>query len=137
MCLNIIGKMVAIQAARDITTFKRVYHGGKKGEYESEYRSFNYTKGYYYYETDFNKRKYNRRVIGKALHSYVLENLPAFSYMFDAASSSPAMILIECVIPKGAYYYIGDNNDIASSGLVIIGTITPSKYRKLSKRSSL
>lgn len=138
MCLYVDkGRTKPSQATRDITVFKIVSKNrGGKGKYISYYQGFEYEDGYEYTVNNFpltvNHDFPGARIDGGAIHSYKLSGLANQRHqVFDKGHK---IICIQCTIPKGAYYYRGTKNEIASSSLIIVRTITPYIYKKLLKK---
>lgn len=105
----------------------KIMEGVTKEKAVSPYRSFQYT-----FNTPLiSKIKIERRKINVGIHAIIVDGLAGSSWVlrsvfchFDWPDLGSGYIL--CKIPKGATYYLGDDNDIVTDNLIPlepIGTI--------------
>ena len=135
MCLRVINSKEPLIATEDITVYKRLQRVGKS-EYQSPYRGYSYKRGQMY-TSRLDKVKSNKRhhpktykdhnmnrmvtavgVVDRGIHAYV-SRVTAKTRSKDEAWGYDDESIITCVIPKGARYYLGDGNEIASDKLFI------------------
>lgn len=122
MCL--IPKESAKIAKKDIVVYKILFKY-PDGSYVSPFRGTIYQIG----ELKTANIKYDKRllpfycretydtVITKGLHAYIITEETAISY---ARSIATTMIIVKAIIPKGAMYVLGFNDEIVSTQLKLI-----------------
>ena len=102
MCL-ISSRCESVRADRDITCYKLVYPMNMDHKFRSQFQAFPYELGCTYMEVYFRKVNLTR---------HVYEGFHSFRTIEKAVSHScPGMVMIKCVIPKGSWYYVSDEND--------------------------
>ena len=113
-------------ADKDIVCYKLVERTKIKGIYKSKYQEFEYVIRQLYtnyfdikYIDMLIKRRYSRFAIEEGMfHSYT-------NYLL-AITILPNLVVLKCIIPKGAYYYEGyfdDSPSYASSQIKILEEI--------------
>lgn len=128
MCFYIPERQIkAKRATKDIPCLKKMRDRGEK-EWTSMHFKFIYKNGYEYTEDSFEKlrRKYNKCYYSRAreatrngFHSFMPNSEEAINY--------PIGKLVECYIPKGAYYFSNlGNHTYFSDRIVIVGAVKPS-----------
>ena len=125
MCLRIQNIEPKI-ADKDIVCYKLVKRTKIKGVYKSNIQKFEYVIRQLYtnyfdikYTDMLIKRRYNLSAIEEGMfHSYT-------NYL-SAITILPNLVVLECIIPKGAYYfegYFGNYPSYASSQIRILEEI--------------
>ena len=113
-------------ADKDIVCYKIVERTKIKGIYKSKYQEFEYVIRQLYtnyfdikYIDMLIKRRYSRFAIEEGMfHSYT-------NYLL-AITILPNLVVLKCIIPKGAYYfegYFGNYSSYASSQIKILEEI--------------
>lgn len=115
MCFNVTSKVK--KATKDIVCWKSVEHGGKPiwGYLYISGQQEKYKKGYHYTEALFpkDKKRYNT-ITTPAFHSFKKE--------LYAMMERYGNYIMECIIPKGSYYYENEN-EYCSSDLIVVNLI--------------
>ena len=125
MCL-FINHLEPKIANKDIVCYKLVERTKIKGVYKSHFQGFEYIIRQLYtnyfdikYIDMFIKRRYNLSAIEEGMfHSYI-------NYL-SAITILPNLVVLKCIIPKGAYYFegrFGDYPSYASSQIKILEEI--------------
>ena len=125
MCL-FINHLEPKIADKDIVCYKLVERTKIKGIYKSKYQEFEYVIRQLYtnyfdikYIDMLIKRRYSRFAIEEGMfHSYT-------NYLL-AITILPNLVVLKCIIPKGAYYfegYFGNYPSYASSQIRILEEI--------------
>ena len=125
MCL-VINHLEPKIADKDIVCYKLVERTKIKGIYKSKYQEFEYVIRQLYtnyfdikYIDMLIKRRYSRFAIEEGMfHSYT-------NYLL-AITILPNLVVLKCIIPKGAYYfegYFGNYSSYASSQIKILEEI--------------
>ncbi len=125
MCL-FINHLEPKIADKDIVCYKLVERTKIKGIYKSKYQEFEYVIRQLYtnyfdikYIDMLIKRRYSRSAIEEGMfHSYT-------NYLL-AITILPNLVVLKCIIPKGAYYfegYFGNYPSYASSQIKILEEI--------------
>ena len=125
MCL-FINHLEPKIADKDIVCYKLVERTKIKGIYKSKYQEFEYVIRQLYtnyfdikYIDMLIKRRYSRSAIEEGMfHSYT-------NYLL-AITILPNLVVLKCIIPKGAYYfegYFGNYSSYASSQIRILEEI--------------
>lgn len=125
MCL-FINHLEPKIANKDIVCYKLVERTKIKGIYKSKYQEFEYVIRQLYtnyfdikYIDMLIKRRYSRSAIEEGMfHSYT-------NYLL-AITILPNLVVLKCIIPKGAYYfegYFGNYPSYASSQIRILEEI--------------
>ena len=115
MCL-VIKQLEPKIADKDIICYKLVKRTKIKGVYKSNFLKFEYIIRQLYtnyfdikYADMLIKKRYSRSVIEESMfHSYVNHLYPVI------LSPLPNWALLKCIIPKGAYYFEGEFDEIPS-----------------------
>lgn len=137
MCLYMPHGEMPRKATKDIVVFKDMFRERdekdktKAKKWKSMHFTYEYEKGYHYSNDNF-PTGCKRLIYGEGLHSFSLQALN------DKVVHRMGKLtdLVECVIPKGAMYFINTSSGcLASSDLVIVGSITQSRREKLLKLS--
>lgn len=104
-------------AFKDITVFKRVIKSSNI--YYTPYQLCYIEIGETYSSSEniFNSI-FKYYIEGEGIHSYISLNSAKFH---DIA---PNEIIVECIIPKGSWYYLGEFDDIASNKLKYVKIIS-------------
>lgn len=127
MCL-LLGHLEPKIADKDIICYKLVYKTKIKGVYKSSFQEFEYIIEKLY--TNNISIEFSNRVIKHFKYvdiPYIEENM--FHSYVNRPNSIQLLyneILLKCIIPKGAYYYIGmcgSNLSYASSQIKILEEI--------------
>lgn len=111
-------------AEKDIIVYKTMMpvrnQKGQKRKYVSFHQQFIYERGSEYYETGGMKisaslnENFIHIKVDEAFHSWA-----TFKTAYRTKGYNTE--IVKCKIPKGAKYIIGDDNDIASDRIVILG----------------
>lgn len=114
--------MAPCVAKRDIKVYKKVTSYSslrEKGKnFFSPHRSFEYTKGFHYYQEGDDKFKITRRYNGPCRFFFEVDmGLHAWRTK-EKASQSTGRFTFEMIIPKGSLYYKGSNGDIVADQLI-------------------
>lgn len=116
-CIELAKKRV-LTAEKDIKCYKTFYR--KRAGYISVYQNFYYKLGFQYYQTGDFKEKFGITLnlyewdltVHKGLHSYT--NLRT-----AIGALGWKEIIVECIIPKGSQYFIGQYNDYVSDSIIL------------------
>lgn len=117
MCLYVDKEHSNMQTAtKAIKVFKLLYSFG--GEYISPYMHARYAVGSAFH----NDMVMECGIVKVGLHAYQTE--VAIDELLNTRRAK--LVVVPMTIPKGAHYYLGDNNDIVSDTLV---WSTPNTFR--------
>ena len=113
-------------ADKDIVCYKLVKRTKIKGVYKSNIQRFEYTIRQLY--TNYFDIKYVDMLIKRRYNLFAIENGMFHSYenYLSAITILPNLVVLKCIIPKGAYYfegYFGNYPSYASSQIKILEEI--------------
>ena len=127
MCLTIQTRFRTRQEARDLqpsiakkdmVVFKIISPIGI-----SPYRNFKWEPGFHYYQDNCKLPKNIRQNYSDQWRVRVHIGLHAFTTLYQAEVKkrnwlSQNDMIVEMIVPKGAKYYLGENNDIVSTEMI-------------------
>ena len=125
MCL-FINHLEPKIADKDIVCYKLVERTKIKGIYKSKYQEFEYVIRQLY--TNYFDIKYIDMLIKRRYSRFAIEEGMFHSYAnyLSAITILPNLVVLKCIIPKGAYYfegYFGNYPSYASSQIKILEEI--------------